>query len=95
MLKLILCLPHSHSLPSPLPLPLQDKIIENYEARDGNYAPRTVDLTYDAVRFYASNIILGLKHMHAREVIHRDMKPDNLLVDSKGYIQICDYGFSR
>ena len=33
--------------------------------------------------------------MHEREVIHRDIKPDNLLIDAKGYVQICDYGFSR
>jgi len=33
--------------------------------------------------------------MHEREVIHRDIKPDNLLINAKGYVQICDYGFSR
>lgn len=46
-------------------------------------------------RFYAANIILALKYMHERQLVHRDIKPGNLLVDTHHRLKVCDYGFAR
>eukprot|EP01103_Thecamoeba_quadrilineata_P018254 TRINITY_DN686_c0_g1_i2.p1 TRINITY_DN686_c0_g1~~TRINITY_DN686_c0_g1_i2.p1 ORF type:complete len:311 (-),score=58.62 TRINITY_DN686_c0_g1_i2:432-1364(-) len=48
----------------------------------------------DQVRFYASQIVLGIECLHKNGIIHRDIKPDNLLVDEEGYCYIADLNVS-
>mmetsp|Transcript_13028 Transcript_13028/g.37872 ORF Transcript_13028/g.37872 Transcript_13028/m.37872 type:complete len:298 (-) Transcript_13028:210-1103(-) len=45
--------------------------------------------------FYAANLILALKYMHAQGIVHRDIKPGNCVLDERGYIKICDFAFAR
>lgn len=47
------------------------------------------------VKFYTANLVLALKHLHAKQIMHRDVKPSNLLIDEQGYLKVCDYGFAR
>ena len=46
-------------------------------------------------RFYAACIVLALRHMHERDIVHRDLAPENLMVDDHGYIRLVDFGFSK
>ena len=48
------------------------------------------------VKSYAYQIIAGLCYCHCHRIIHRDMKPQNLLMDESGkFIKICDFGLAR
>ena len=42
----------------------------------------------------AEQICEALAHMHAQGVVHRDLKPDNLMVTPKGRVKICDFGIA-
>lgn len=42
-----------------------------------------------------ANMIVGLEYLHEKKIIHRDMKPENMVFDSDGYLRITDMGISR
>lgn len=46
-------------------------------------------------RFYAAQIVLALEYLQHLNIIYRDLKPENLLFDEKGYIKITDFGFAK
>ena len=52
-------------------------------------------LDEDAVKDIAKQLIHALSYLHSSNVIHRDLKPQNILIASGGRIKICDFGFAR
>jgi len=51
--------------------------------------------TPDVTRFYLATIILALRYLHSFNIIYRDLKPENLLLDSRGYLRLTDFGFAK
>uniref|UniRef100_A0A915IE39 Serine/threonine-protein kinase tricornered n=1 Tax=Romanomermis culicivorax TaxID=13658 RepID=A0A915IE39_ROMCU len=49
-------------------------------------------LTEEATQFYISEAALAIEQIHKLGFIHRDIKPDNLLLDSRGHIKLSDFG---
>lgn len=47
------------------------------------------------VRIYISEIILGIEALHSKNIIFRDLKPDNVVLDSEGHALLTDFGLSR
>ncbi len=52
-------------------------------------------LTEPVAKFIFKQIVYGLAHIHSRSVLHRDVKLDNILIDSNNVIKICDFGVSK
>jgi len=48
-----------------------------------------------AAAFYIAEISLALDFIHKCGVVHRDVKPDNVLIDSRGHVKLTDFGLSR
>ena len=45
--------------------------------------------------FYAAQIVLCLEYLHGKNLVYRDLKPENVLVDSTGYLKLADFGFIK
>jgi serine/threonine protein kinase len=46
-------------------------------------------------RFYAAEIILAISYVHSLEIVYRDLKPENVLLDAQGHIRLTDFGLSK
>jgi serum/glucocorticoid-regulated kinase 2 len=56
--------------------------------REGRFSP-------ERVRLYTAEIALGLGHLHSLDMIYRDLKPENLLLDEIGHVCLTDFGLSK
>ena len=52
-------------------------------------------LKMDDVRMYVYHILCGLKYIHSCAVLHRDLKPGNILIDHDYQVKVCDFGLAR
>eukprot|EP01015_Nassula_variabilis_P024869 TRINITY_DN4793_c0_g1_i3.p1 TRINITY_DN4793_c0_g1~~TRINITY_DN4793_c0_g1_i3.p1 ORF type:complete len:312 (+),score=64.85 TRINITY_DN4793_c0_g1_i3:9-944(+) len=49
----------------------------------------------DRARFYAAEILLALEYLHSKDLVYRDMKPENILMDEEGHVHLSDYGMAK
>jgi len=47
--------------------------------------------TEDAVRFWMAELGCALRYIHKHGIVHRDVKPDNILLDSLGHLHLADF----
>ena len=53
-----------------------------------------ITLDCDTAKYYLAEIVLGIQDLHDQGIIHRDIKPGNILIEADGHIKLTDYGLS-
>ena len=59
------------------------------------YLRRAGRFSLETTKFYAAEIVCALEYMHNLNIVYRDLKPENLLLDARGHIKIADFGFAK
>lgn len=45
--------------------------------------------------FYVAEVVLALDYLHKHHIVHRDVKPDNMLISKTGHVKLTDFGLSK
>lgn len=49
----------------------------------------------EEARFFASQVTMIFEYLHSKNIVYRDLKPENLLIDGQGYLKLTDFGFAK
>lgn len=49
----------------------------------------------ETTKYLVAGIVLALEHLHNQDVAHRDLKPDNILLNKYFHVQVCDFGEAK
>lgn len=60
-----------------------------------SYVRKRRKLNENVAKYLFKQVIEGIGYIHSKNVIHRDIKLDNILLDSKGHIKIADFGVGK
>ncbi|CAK90158.1 unnamed protein product (macronuclear) [Paramecium tetraurelia] len=60
-----------------------------------SYMKKVQKMTESQARFYITEVCLALGFLHHQQIIYRDLKPENVLIDITGHIQLADFGLAR
>ena len=48
-----------------------------------------------SAKFYFAELVLAIEQLHAHNIVYRDLKPENVLIDEEGHIRITDFGLAK
>ncbi|KAJ3126785.1 camp-dependent protein kinase catalytic subunit [Irineochytrium annulatum] len=60
-----------------------------------SYLRRSGRFPDHVAKYYAAEVVAAFEYLHKKDIIYRDLKPENLLIDAKGHIKITDFGFAK
>lgn len=49
----------------------------------------------DVAMFFISEVVEAICYMHSKDIIFRDIKPENIMIDSTGHVKVIDLGFAK
>ena len=70
-------------------------VFEIMETDLGSIVKSKQEISLEHIQFFVYQILRGMKYVHSAGILHRDLKPHNLLVNSNCDLKICDFGLAR
>ena len=70
-------------------------LIHNNRGDIGKLITKETRLTEERAKMYAAEVLLALEDLHSHDIIFRDLKPDNVVIDSEGHALLTDFGLSK
>lgn len=70
-------------------------VFEVMETDLGSIIKSQQELSIAHIQFFLYQVLRGMKYIHSAGILHRDLKPRNLLVNGNCDLKICDFGLSR
>ena len=70
-------------------------ILDYCPGGDLNYHIENKLFKEEEAKFYISELIIGIEQIHKKDIIYRDLKPENLLIDENNHIKIADFGLAK
>ena len=70
-------------------------VFEYMEQDLGTILQRKIDFELSQIKYIFHELVLGLKYLHENNILHRDLKPLNILLSAKNEIKIGDFGLAR
>jgi len=71
------------------------EVVQGGELFNVLHTDRRDGVPNEHAEFYGACVIRALAHLHKRSIVYRDLKPENVLVDSRGYCVVADMGFAK
>ena len=59
------------------------------------YIKKSKKLSLEAARFYLASLITCIDYLHKKNIIYRDLRPENIIINDKGYIKLSDFTYSK
>jgi CRP-like cAMP-binding protein len=60
-----------------------------------SFLQNTGKMTEEKSRFYAASVVLALEELSKAKIAYRDLKPENMVLDSRGYVKLVDFGLAK
>lgn len=80
---------------SPLPRPLLNKrrylVVDLMTGGDLRFHISRKCFTEEAIGFWVAEMACALRYIHGQNILHRDVKPDNVLLDVDGHVHLADF----